>query len=147
MAIQGFEDYSESLTKMEELEVVPLLVEKLNSLDLEQFVKTEELRDYINERCEREQIVNYCCKSKNSKKIYKVDREGVKLRKMIYFIRKHDLVQKGILIANQKGYKLSLKREEIEKYIHSCKQRGESFFNTASLTEINYKNRLKNSQP
>ena len=123
--LQGFEQYTHTLTKYEEGVILPLLVSGL---------KTKRGK----EKAVTNKVICETLKAKG----YKLT--APRVRKIIAFIRLHGLVIN--LISTSKGYYIATKPHELEDYINTLKQR-EDAIRAIRLTFKNLKQcNLSNTQ-
>ncbi len=112
--IKNFEEYTHELTSEERI-VVQTIIRRFESRKgKENIVTGEQIRDGINKNLN----VNF---------------DGVRIRKMIQFIRTNDLI--AGLIATSKGYFVAKTAEEIEDWIESLKSRENAIRTIRELAE------------
>lgn len=106
--IQGFENYTASLTDYEKEALVPAICVELKScLGVRNAIRNKDL-----------------CRTLELQRYGKVSES--KMRKCINYIRINGLVQH--LIANSHGYYIATSVEEVQEYADSLKERAEAIW-------------------
>ena len=101
--INGFEKETEDLSEYELTELLPILLKHLpRKIGIENAITGAAIRKGI--RLNLDYIIG-----------------GARLRKLINYIRKNDLIPH--LVASSKGYYVACSNTEIERFIESLKQR------------------------
>jgi len=124
--ITTFEDITYELTFLERQHLLPLVVERWRRRSArDPKITMKEMVDSTNTLLQR---LDLDVKTKKALKA-----TGPRMRKIIHCIRVENLVPR--LIANSKGYFIAENDEQILKFINSCKERANSFIETATAME------------
>ena len=129
--ITNFENFTSELNEFEVNNILPYIVDswkrKIPDVDV---INMKDMVAGLNSYLFKNKIGYF--RKNNFYKIYKMNEP--RMRKFIHHIRVSGIVPN--LIATSKGYFLTNKKNEIQKFINSCRERANSFDEVADAMII-----------